>query len=213
MSDMAILQQLRVRLYSRAMLRCIWFLALVVLAVLPISGQSKPDSQKGQERRDACIATLSSFAVDPSNAKQPQFPDDLDGVTLEYSSSGCLGTCPAFTIRIENNRAVWEGHAFVRKKKKVERRISPEVLRGFMRAWLGDSFYAMRDEYCNPTCPDGTMILSTDLNETSISVKAPSYGKTVSQCSVRANIEPKPPDQYFRLSNDLMKFAKSNGWL
>jgi hypothetical protein len=146
-------------------------------------------------------------------AKEPQFPDDFDGVALEFSSSGCYGNCPAFTMRIENNRAVWEGHAFVRKKKKVEKRISPDVLRRFVRAWLGASVYAMRDEYCNPTCPDGTHIMATDLNETSISVKAPSYVKTVSQCSVRANIEPKPPDQYFRLSHDLMEFAKSNGWL
>jgi hypothetical protein len=200
-------------LYSRAMLCRIWSLALVALAIVPISSQSKPVWQKGQERRDACIAGLSSFAVDPSMAKKPQFADDFDGVILEYSSSGCYGNCPAFKMRIENNRAVWEGHAFVRKKKRVEKRISPEVLRRFVREWLDDNFYAMRDEYCNPTCPDGTLIMATDLNETTIGVKASSYAKTVSQCSVKANIEPKPPDQYFRLSHDLVEFAKSNGWL
>lgn len=213
MSEIGILQQLTVRLYSRAMLCCIWSLALAALAIVPALAQSQPDWQKGQERRAACIATLSSFAVDPSMAKQPQFPDDLDGVTLEYSSSGCYGNCPAFKMRIENNRAVWEGRDFVRKKKRVEKRISPEVLRSFVRAWLDDSLYAMRDRYCNPTCPDGTNIMATDLNETSISLKAPSYAKTVSQCSVKANIEPRPPDQYFRLSHDLMGFAKANGWL
>jgi len=195
------------------MLRCLSSLALVALVIVPVSGQSKPDWQKGQERRDACIASLSSFAVDPNTAKEPQFPSDFDEVALEFSSSGCYGNCPAFKMRIENNRAVWEGHAFVRKKKKIEKRISPEVLRRLVRAWLDDSIYAMRDEYCNPTCPDGTHIIATDFNETSISVKAPSYVKTVSQCSVKANIEPKPPDQYFHLSHELMEFAKSNGWL
>lgn len=212
MNVIGILQQLTIRLYSPAMPRCIWSVVLTAIAIVPLSGQSKTDWQKGQERRAACIATLSSFAVDPSVAKQPRFPDDLDGVSLEYSSSGCYGKCPAFTMRIENNRAVWEGHAFVRKKKRIEKRISREILQTFVRAWLDDGLYAMRDDYCNPTCPDGTKIMATDLNETSISIKGPSYEKSVSQCSV-ANIEPTPPDQYFRLSHDLREFAKANGWL
>ena len=195
------------------MLRGLWSLALVALALVLVSAQSKPDWQKAQEQRNACIASLSSFAVDPSMAQKPQFPSDLDGVALEFSSSGCYGNCPAFRMRIENNRAMWEGRDFVRKKKKVEKPISPEVLRRFVRAWLDDSVYAMRDEYCNPTCPDGTHIGATDLNETSISLKAPSYAKTVSECSVKANIEPKPPDEYFRLSHELTEFAKSKGWL
>jgi hypothetical protein len=191
------------------MFRRIWFLVLVALSTVAVLSQSKPDSQ---QRRGACVATLSSFAVDPNMAKRPPLPDDVVGVTLEYFSSGCYGNCPAFKMRIEKNRAVWEGHAFVRKKRKIERRISPQILRSFVRAWLDDSFYAMRDEYCNPTCPDGTQIISTDLNETSISVKAPSYAKTVSECAVKANIEPTPPAQYFRLSHDLIEFANSNGW-
>jgi len=120
-------------------------------------------------------------------------------------------------MRIENNRVVWVGYADVRQQKKSEKRISPRVLRRFLHAWLDDSIYAMRDKYCNPTCPDGTHIIVSDLNETSICVKAPSYVKTVSECyphvSPEPKIEPKPPDQYFRLSQDLMEFAKSNGWL
>jgi len=118
MSVIGILQQCGSQPYSRAMLRCIGPLAIVALVIVPISGQSKSD---WEERRKACIATLSSFAIDPGLAKQPQFPDDFDGVTLEYSSSGCYGTCPSFTMRIEKSKAVWEGHAFVRKKKKVEK--------------------------------------------------------------------------------------------
>jgi len=89
--------------YSRAMLRFVFSLSLVASVILLVSAQSKPDWQKVQEEREACIASLSSFAVDPSIAKKPQFPDDFAGVALEFFSSGCYGSCPSFTMRIENN--------------------------------------------------------------------------------------------------------------
>ena len=88
---------------------------LVVVLTATLSGQSKPD---WHARREACVAALSSFAGDPGAMRQPQLPNDLEGVALEYSSSGCYGRCPAFTLRLERTRAAWEGHAYVKKKGK-----------------------------------------------------------------------------------------------
>ena len=115
-------------------------------------------------------------------------------------------------MRIEKGRAVWEGHAFVRKKKRIVKVISPEVLNRLLRAWLDDGLYAMRDEYCNPKCPDGILIVVTDLNETEISLTTPSYTKKVSQCAVNSPIEPRPPDQYYDLAKKMREFARANKW-
>jgi uncharacterized protein DUF6438 len=186
---------------------------VLALVTATLSGQSKPD---WQGRRESCVERLSTFATEASTMKPPQIPDDLDSVALEYSASGCYGRCPAFKMRVEKGRVVWERHAFVKKKGKAERRISPQVLRNLVRAWLDADIYAMRDDYCGPTCPDGTVMVITDVQETSITLQSPSYSKTVLECFTTIDGKPqtpKPPQQYFRLSQQLLQFAKSNRWL
>jgi hypothetical protein len=177
------------------------------------SGQSKPD---WQARREACITALSSFAVDPSVAKPPQMPDDLEGMSIEYVASGCFGSCPAFTLHLDKNRVAWEGHAFVRKKGKAERKISDRQFADIAQAWLDAKMYAMRDDYCQPTCPDGTSTVITDVQDTSITLKAPTYTKRVLECFTTIDGKPKTPKapaQYFQLSRQLVQIAKSNNWL
>jgi hypothetical protein len=189
-------------------------LVLAVLLTAAISGQSKPD---WQARRENCILALSSFAVDPAVAKPPEIPDGLEGVKIEYVSSGCYGTCPAFTLQLEKGKATWEGHAFVKKKGKAGKQISEEQFSGIVHAWLDAKVYAMRDDYCQPTCPDGTSTIITDVQETSITLKVPpSYSKTVLECFTtidRKPQNPKPPEQYFELSRQLVNLAKANHWL
>jgi hypothetical protein len=188
-------------------------LAFLVLLTATGSGQSKPDPEA---RHEICVATLSSFATDPSLTKPPDLPSDLDAVTIEYSSSGCYGNCPAFRLRIEKGKATWEGHAFVRKKGKAEKQISVRQFADLVEAWLAAKMYAMRDDYCLATCPDGTVIIITDVQSTAIAFKAQSYSKTVSECFTTANGKaqnPKPPEQYFDLSRQLILLARSNHWL
>jgi TonB family protein len=165
---------------------------------------------------DACITTLSSFAVDPSAAKPPELPDELRDVSVEYTASGCYGRCPAFTLRIDKNKAAWDGHAFVKKKGKSEKKISDREFSEIVRAWLDAKMYAMRDDYCQPTCPDGTSTIITDVQETSVSLKAPSYSKTVLECFTTIDGKPqnpRPPQGYFEFSRRLVEFVKSNHWL
>jgi hypothetical protein len=191
-------------------IRCV---VLVAVLTATISGQSKPD---WQTRREACIAALSSFSVDPSVTQPPQLPNDLEGVPLEYFSSGCYGRCPAFKLRLEKNRASWEGHAFVKKKGKAERQISDQMFGKLVRAWLHAKMYAIRDAYCQPTCPDGTSTVVTDVQESSITLRAPSYSKKVFECFTTIDGKPetpKPPDEYFQISRQLVELAKSNHWL
>ena len=178
-----------------------------------ISGQSQPDQRA---RREACITALSSFAVDPKLTKPPDLPDDLQGVNIEYFESGCLGNCPAFTLRIEKDRAIWDGHAFVRKKGKAKKRFSNGEFSAFVQAWLDSKMYAMRDDYCQPTCPDGTTTIITDVQDTSITLKSPSYSKQVFECYTTTDGKPdnpKPPQEYFELARRLVQLAKSNHWM
>jgi hypothetical protein len=186
---------------------------LIGVLTAAISGQSKPD---WQARREACIKALSSFAVDPIGTKPPELPHDLEGVTIEYVASGCYGSCPAFTLRLERNKATWDGYAFVNKKRKAAKQISHRQFADLVHAWLDAKMYAMRDDYCGPTCPDGTSTIITDVQETSITLRTPSYSKKVFECFTTINGKPetpKPPEQYFQLSRQLVQFAKLNQWL
>jgi hypothetical protein len=160
--------------------------------------------------------SLSSFAVDPKVTKPPDVPDDLEGVSIEYFASGCLGTCPSFTLHIEKDKAVWEGHAFVKKKGIAERHIPSHEFREIIQAWLDAKMYAMRDDYCEPICPDGTTTIITDVQDTSIVLKTPSYSKKVLECFTTTNGKPdnpRPPAEYSELSRRLLQFAKANRWL
>ena len=74
----------------------------------------------------------------------------------------------------------------------------------------------MRDDYCEPPCPDGTTVVITDVQDTSITLKTPSYSKQVFECFTTNDGKPenpKPPEGYFHLSHRLMQFAKSNHWM
>jgi hypothetical protein len=199
--------------YSCSVMWRIVAVGLIGVLTATISGQSKPD---WQARREACITALSSYAIDPTGTKPPELPDDLEGVTIEYVSSGCYGRCPAFTLRLEKNKAAWDGHAFVNKKGKAAKQISDRQFADLVHAWLDAKMYAMRDDYCQPTCPDGTSTIITDVQETSITLRAPSYSKKVLECFTTIDGKPetpKPPMQYFQLSRQLVQLATSNHWL
>ncbi len=191
-------------------------LALVAIAGLASLGQSKPDRQERRDVVDVCLASLSGFPKDALAASPPPYPSDLTGVTLKYFASGCYGRCPAFTLTIQKDAAIFEGHAYVRAKGKRRAKISPKQFESFLRAWFDGRFFAMRDDYCSVTCPDGTVIVVTDIPESSITLKTPAFTKQVYQCFATSDGKPhtpKPPDQYFDLSRQLQAFAQAQHWL
>jgi hypothetical protein len=169
-----------------------------------------------RDTRDACVASLSGFPSDTPPTAKPQYPSDMAGVTLEYFASGCLGNCPAFTLTINNETAVFEGRAYVRTKGKRTAKLSSQQFEALVHAWYDESFYAMRDDYCSAACPDGTVIIVTDIAESSITLTTPAFKKRVFECFSRVNGQPqtpKPPEQYFQLSRQLWAFAKAQHWL
>src|SRR5580704_17459873 len=189
------------------------YLTFVLVYAATLSGQSKPD---GQTRREACVATLSTFVIDPATLNPPRLPDDLSGVAIEYFASGCFGSCPSFTMRVQKDKIEWVGREYVKKKGNAETHISEKEFETWVKAWQSAKMYAMRDDYCEPTCPDGTRTIITDVQDTSISFISPSYSKKVLECFTTIDGKPenpRPPDQYFQFSHQLIELAKSKHWL
>jgi hypothetical protein len=135
---------------------------------------------------------------------------------LLYSATGCLGNCPAFTLTISENVAHFDGHAYVRAKGKRTARLTHREFEGFLHAWYEGNFYAMRDNYCGVTCPDGTQIIVLDNSESSITLTTPTFTKRVFECFLTRDDQPqtpKPPEQYYDLVRQLWAFAKAKHWL
>ncbi len=169
-----------------------------------------------QETQDACIASLSGFPKDTPALPKPQYPTEMTGITIEYFASGCYGKCPAFTLTIAKDIATFDGHAYVRAKGKRTTKLSSQQFETFLRPWYDGNFYAMRDDYCSIHCSDGTVIIVTDIPESSITLTTPAFKKRVFECFSSMNGKPEtphPPEQYFELSRLLRGFAKAQHWL
>lgn len=169
-----------------------------------------------RDTRDECVGLLSEFPKDTPLPLKPQYPTDVTGVSLEYFASGCYGNCPAFTLTINKETAVFEGRAYVRAKRKRTAKLSSQQFETLLHACYDGSFYAMRDDYCSAACPDGTAIVVTDIAESSMTLTTPAFKKRVYECYSTVNGQPqtpKPPEQYFQLSRQLWAFAKAQHWL
>src|ERR1700687_3018498 len=186
----------------------------VFVIVLTSFGQQSPEARR--DVRNECVASLSGFPKDAALFTKPPYPIDATGVTLKYFASGCYGTCPAFTLTISKDIASFDGHAYVRAKGKRTAKLSSEQFETFLHAWYDGSFYAMRDNYCDVRCPDGTVIIMTDIPESSVTLTTPTFTKRVYECFATIDNQaqtPKPPEQYFELSRQLRAFAKARHWL
>lgn len=187
-----------------------------VASLITLSSFTQPSTSARQDVRKECIASLSGFPADADLRSKPAFPTELTGITLEYFESGCYGKCPAFTLTISKDIARFDGHAYVRAKGKHKAKLSQDQFAAFLRNWYDGDFFAMRDDYCGAPCPDGTVTIVTDIAESSIKVTTPTFTKRVFECFTTTNGQPetpKPPDQYFELSRQLLAFAKSQHWL
>jgi Domain of unknown function (DUF6438) len=169
-----------------------------------------------RDTRDACVASLSGFPKDTPLPSKPQYPTDMTGITLEYFASGCYGNCPAFTLTINKESAVFEGRAYVRAMGRRTAKLSSQQFETLLHPWYDGRFYAMRDDYCSASCPAGTVIVVTDIPESSITLTTPAFEKRVFECFSTRNGEPqtpKPPEQYFQFSRRLWAFARDQHWL
>jgi len=195
------------------MLRFILLLLVASVLRVPLFSQFTPETH--EQKRQACIASLSGFLKD-ADLKPPQYPADLNEVTIEYIETGCLGTCPIFTLTLTKAGADWEGRKYVRAKGKRRAKIAQQQFEDFLHAWYEARVFAMREDYCSIECPDGTTGVVMDIPEFWISLKSPGYEKHVHECYDTVNgipETPKPPQEYFELKRKLREFAKTRKWL
>jgi hypothetical protein len=192
-------------------------LVLVMLvAWTSVACQAQSHTEQRYDEKDACISMLSGFPRSDRGSESPQYPSSLDAVSIEYFESGCYGTCPSFTLHLTKDTATWEGHAYVRAKGRKKASITRQQFETFVRAWYGGRFFAMREDYCSATCPNGMIITVTDMAESSITFESPEFQRRVYQCYAtidRKPVTPKPPDEYFEFVRQLRAFAKSQKWL
>ena len=190
--------------------------ALIVSLPFVFSSPGQSPGGTNQVSEDNCIALLSGFPKEGALAGAPPRPNDADLVTLTYFASGCYGNCPAFTLSISKGIAQFDGHAYVRAKGKRTAKLSQKQFQAFLDSWYDGKFYAMRDNYCDIHCPNGTQIVVTDIPESSITLTAPSITKRVYECFSTLNNQPrtpKPPEQYFKLTRQFWALAKAKRWL
>ena len=119
-------------------------------------------------------------------------------------------------MTIRGNQVIWEGRAFVKAQGERQTQIAPQQFRDLVAIWMDGKFYAMRDDYCSITCPNGMISVVTDVQDTRITLKTSSFNKAALECYTTINGKaetPKPPAAYFRLSQKLLEFARSKRWL
>jgi uncharacterized protein DUF6438 len=191
---------------------------LLGAAILPASilGQERQKAMSSKDPEQVCITNLSGFPAQASDFKAPPYPSNLGEVTMEYYESGCLGSCPVFKLSITKDSANWEGHAYVHARGKRRRRITEQQFHKFLQAWYDGRFFAMRDDYCSIKCQNGVEAVVLDVRESSITLERPNHKKRVYQCYEAVDgkpLTPRPPDQYFELTQSLQEFAKLQKWL
>ena len=143
--------------------RAIVRLCAVLLVAFASFGQSV--QKHAQLYEMSASFHFQGFPEDVPLSPKPNYPSDLTDLTLEYFASGCHGTCPAFTLTIRKDVALFDGRAYLRAKGKRTAKVSPHQFSTFLHAWCEGNFYAMRDNYCDIRCPDGTIIVVTDIPE------------------------------------------------
>jgi hypothetical protein len=202
---------------------------LILLAIIASDGLGQSGTDR-QLPRDTCIDSLSGFPkTSPAREPEPQYPSDLNGLTLEYFASGCFGNCPSFTLTIQKDSAHFEGHSYTRAKGKRTAKVTQRQFEKFLHAWFDGKFFAMRDDYCSIQCPDVapdiphtsmtvkvTTYVVTDIPHSSITLKTHTQTKRVYECFATINGKPetpKPPEQYFELSREFLAFTKAQHWL
>src|SRR5215475_16113513 len=86
-----------------------------------------------RDDKTTCINSFSGFPKKMPSRPRLQYPIDLTGVTLEYVEFGCYGSCPAFTLTISKDTAVFQGRAYVRARGTQTAKLSSAQFNEFLR--------------------------------------------------------------------------------
>jgi hypothetical protein len=84
-------------------------------------------------------------------------PWDLKGAKIQLTRTGCLGTCPGYTVTIQGNGSVhFSGERYVRIPGEHDAKIAPAVVMELVRQFENARFFAAGENYIarvtdNPT--------------------------------------------------------------
>jgi TonB family protein len=101
----------------------------------------------GDPRRSGC----------PSQ-KQTQPPSNQNAADyVEMSRSGCLGTCPVYTVRIHANGIVdWDGESYVKEKRKDSSDIGSSLARDLISKFSSPEFWKLCASYSDSVTDNAT---------------------------------------------------------
>lgn len=100
----------------------------------------------------------SSLAFSQGSPTQPLSPNDY----VELSRSGCLGTCSAYTVRINaDGQVLWNGERFVHKTGTATSSIAPERAREWIEKFRTNNFWSLNNSYGGDQGQDLQVIVTT----------------------------------------------------
>lgn len=115
---------------------------------------------------------------------------------VEMKKSGCFGTCPIYTIRIDGSgKASYKGDRFVVKTGNYTKQFTEKQTEGLMQAFENVDFWSFEDEYLADI---------TDLPYTFLTF---SQGGKTKKITLYYHV----PDQLTALANLVSSFADSEG--
>lgn len=76
--------------------------------------------------------------------RPPPFPNDLSTVTISLRTTGCLGTCPAFSLKIHGNgSSEYEGRYSVSEEGKKSFQLPQSTVKELVREFYKARFFSM----------------------------------------------------------------------
>lgn len=88
--------------------------------------------------------------------------DSKIAITLERS--GCYGTCPAYTVTVNNGQVVFDGRRFVIASGKHVQKAETGAVQRLARKFIVADFYSMDESYRAAVTDNPTYVLSIDID-------------------------------------------------
>lgn len=186
-------------------------LPLMVAAIVTMWGSAQAqDSEKAHLR---CVQEFSGYDPALAHLALRGVPQDRSQIELTYAEQGCEGTCPIFDITARQGEITFEGKNYVKVTGIRNAKLSEADFSRLLSLWYANNFFAMRDEYCQLSCSDGSNSVFLDLRESSLTLKVNDETKSVHECWDKSLTVPHAPQPYYGVQQKLWQIAKSHGWL
>ena len=102
----------------------------------------------------------------PKKGEAPAIPAQAqDDDFVELTRTGCYGTCPAYTVRIDaNGKIEWKGFAYVAVKGTRTAVIESQKARGLLDQFRSSKFWSLCASYSKPITDSATTTTRVSMN-------------------------------------------------